>query len=117
MKRVLIAEHDSVHRDLIRDWLDEAGVRAVYADSPAEVAADICAIIVDVSCHQQARTALDSWRRAYPRATLVLVSGRFVAEDMSNHALAARLGVASVLAKPFTRADLWAALNLSPGGA
>jgi CheY-like chemotaxis protein len=113
MKRVLIAEHDSLHRDLIRDWLADAGVRAVYADSPAPVAADISAIIVDVSCQQQARAALDEWRSAYPRAALVLVSGRFVAGDMANRALAARFGVSSVLAKPFTREDLWTALDLS----
>jgi DNA-binding response OmpR family regulator len=113
VKRVLIVEHDSLHRDLIREWLDEGGVQAVYADSPAQVVADIDAVLVDVSGQQQARATVDSWRRAYPHVVLVLVSGRFFAGDMANHAMAARLGAASILAKPFTRADLWVALGLA----
>jgi hypothetical protein len=31
---------------------------------------------------------------------------------MANDAMATRLGVMRILAKPFTRADLWAALGL-----
>jgi len=31
---------------------------------------------------------------------------------MANDAMATRLGVTRILAKPFTRADLWAALGL-----
>jgi hypothetical protein len=42
----------------------------------------------------------------------VLASGRFAAGDMANDAMATRLGVTRILAKPFTRADLWAALGL-----
>lgn len=113
MNRVLIAEHDSLHRDLIRDWLEEAGVRAVCADSPAQVAAEIGAIIVGVPCQPQALGVLEVWRRSYPFATVVVISARFFAGDMANGTLACRLGVARVLAKPFTRADLWAALGLS----
>jgi len=117
VKRVLIVERDSLHRDLIREWLEEGGLQAIYADSTTPAASDIDAILVDVSCQQQAHATLDAWRRAYPRAALVLVSGRFIAGDMANDAMAARLGVTRILSKPFTRTDLWTALGLAPGPA
>jgi DNA-binding response OmpR family regulator len=112
VKRVLIVERDNLHRGLIREWLEEGGVQAVYAESTAQTAADIDAVLVDVSCQQQAHATLNGWRRAYPRAAIVLASARFSAGDMANDAMAARLGVTRILAKPFTRADLWAALGL-----
>jgi CheY-like chemotaxis protein len=115
VRRVLVIERDSLHRDLIREWLEEGGVQAVYADNAAATPADIDAVLIDVSCQQQAHATLDTWRRAYPRAALVLLSGRFFAGDMANDAMAARLGVTRILAKPFTRTDLWAALGLPPG--
>ena len=113
MKRVLVIERDSLHRDLIREWLEEGGVEAVYADAAGQAPADIDTVLVDVSCQQQAHATLNTWRRAYPRAAIVLASGRFSAGDMANDAMAARLGVTRILAKPFTRADLWAALGLA----
>jgi CheY-like chemotaxis protein len=113
MKRVLVVERDSLHRDLIREWLEEGGVQAVYADATDQAAAEIDTVLIDVSCQQQAHATLNTWRRAYPHAAIVLASGRFSAGDMANDAMAARLGVTRILAKPFTRADLWAALGLA----
>jgi CheY-like chemotaxis protein len=113
VKRVLVIERDSLHRDLIREWLEEGGVEAVYTDAAGQAPADIDTVLVDVSCQQQAHATLNTWRRAYPRAAIVLASGRFSAGDMANDAMAARLGVTRILAKPFTRADLWAALGLA----
>jgi CheY-like chemotaxis protein len=113
VKRVLVVERDSLHRDLIREWLEEGGVQAIYADAADQAPPDIDTVLVDVSCQQQAHATLNTWRRTYPRAAIVLASGRFSAGDMANDAMAARLGVTRILAKPFTRADLWAALGLS----
>jgi CheY-like chemotaxis protein len=113
VKRVLVVERDSLHRDLIREWLEEGGVQAVYADAADQAPAGIDTVLVDVSCQQQAHATLNTWRRTYPHAAIVLASGRFSAGDMANDAMAARLGVTRILAKPFTRADLWAALGLS----
>ena len=112
MKRVLIVERDSLHRDLIREWLEEGGAQALYAHATAQPPAEIDAVLVDVSCQQQAHATLNNWRRAYPHAAIIVASGRFSAGDMANDAMAARLGVTRILAKPFTRADLWAALGL-----
>ena len=114
MKRVLIVEHDSLHRELIGEWLAAAGVQAVWPEAPPHRVSDIDAILVDVACQQQAHEALVPWRRAYPQAAILLASGRFSPGDMANDAMALRLGATRILAKPFTRTDLWAALGLSP---
>jgi CheY-like chemotaxis protein len=113
MKRVLVIEHDRLHRELVGEWLAGCGVQALAADGVAAVA-DIDAILVDVACQQQAHAILKSWRRSYPHAAIVLASGRFSPGDMANDAMALRLGVTRILAKPFTREDLWAALDLPP---
>jgi CheY-like chemotaxis protein len=112
MKRVLVVEHDSLHRELIGEWLQAGGAQAIWPGSAAEPVADIDAILVDVTCQQQAHALLEPWRRAYPHAAVVLASGRFSPADTANDAMAMRLGATRILAKPFTRADLWAALGL-----
>jgi CheY-like chemotaxis protein len=112
MKRVLIAERDSLLRELIREWLEAGGVQGVYAEAGAGAPVDVDAVVVDVACQQQAQEALMSWRRTYPHALIVVASGRFSPGDMANDAMARRLGVTRILAKPFTRDDLWAALGL-----
>ena len=115
MKRILVVEHDSLHRDLIREWLEAGGAEAVsWPAGDMALPAHIDAILVDVSCQQEAHAVLGPWRRAYPCAAIVLASGRFTAGDMANDAMAMRLGATRILAKPFTRTDLWAALGLSP---
>jgi DNA-binding response OmpR family regulator len=112
MKRVLVVEHDNLHRELIGEWLEAAGAQAICPEAGADALADIDAILVDVACQQQAHAVLWSWRRAYPRAAIVLASGRFSPCDMANDAMAVRLGATRILAKPFTCGDLWAALDL-----
>ena len=112
MKRVLVVERDSLQRELISEWLRDSGVQILSAESAADGDAEVDAILIDVTCQQQAHETLASWRRAHPRAEIVLASGRFSRGDMANDAMAARFGVTRILAKPFTRKDLWAALNL-----
>jgi DNA-binding response OmpR family regulator len=114
VKRVLVVEHDTLHRELIGEWLAAAGAEAVWPEAPPQPLADIDAILVDVACQQQAHEVLLPWRRAYPQASVVLASGRFCAGDMANDAMALRLGATRILAKPFTCSDLWAALGLTP---
>ena len=110
--RVLLVERDSLQRELISEWLRESGVQILTEE--AARGAEVDAILIDVTCQQQAHETLASWRSAHPRAAIVLASGRFSRSDMANDAMAARFGVTRILAKPFTRKDLWAALNLRP---
>jgi DNA-binding response OmpR family regulator len=114
VKRVLVVERDRLHRELIGEWLAAAGAQAVWPEAARQRVADIDAILVDVACQQQAHEILLPWRRAYPRAAIVLASGRFSPGDMANDAMALRLGATRVLAKPFTCTDLWTALGLTP---
>ena len=112
MRRVLVVEHDRLLRELIREWLEDGGVEVMWPGAAAAAPADIDAVLVDVACQQQAHEMVRSWRRSYPRAAIVLASGRFSPGDTANHAMARRLGVTRILAKPFTRRDLWSALSL-----
>ncbi len=112
MKRVLVVERDSLQRELISEWLRESGVQILTEESAADGLAEVDAILIDVTCQQHAHESLASWRSAHPRAAIVLASGRFSRGDMANDAMAARFGVTRILAKPFTRKDLWVALNL-----
>jgi DNA-binding response OmpR family regulator len=113
VKRVLVAEHDNLHRELIREWLEAGGAEVVWPSAGGPADGNIDAVLVDVTCQQQAHAILVGWRRAYPRAALLVVSGRFSPADMANDAMAARLGATGILAKPFTRDDLWAARGLA----
>ena len=117
MRRVLVVERDSLHRDLIREWLEAGGMQAVWPQPGAQGPPDIDTVLVDVMCQQQAHAVLASWRRAYPRAAIVLASGRFSPGDMANDAMAVRLGATRILAKPYTRSDLWKALSVRPAAA
>lgn len=112
MKRVLVVERDSLQRELISEWLRESGVQILTEECAADGLTEVDAIVIDVTCQQHAHESLASWRIAHPRAAIVLASGRFSRGDMANDAMAARFGVTRILAKPFTRNDLWAALNL-----
>ena len=112
MKRVLIVEHDRLLEELIREWLEQGGAQGIRADDLQAAPAGIDAILIDVASQQQAHAVLRSWRCAYPRAAIVATSGRFPPGEVANDAMASRLGVTRILAKPFTRSDLWAALGL-----
>jgi len=114
VKRVLVVERDRLHRELVGEWLAAAGAEVIWTEGPGQPMPDIDAILVDVACQQQAHEILAPWRRAYPQAAIVLASGRFFPADMANDAMARRLGATRILAKPFTRIDLWTALELSP---
>lgn len=115
MRRVLVIEHDSLYRELIREWLEELGVQMVCPPTGAAPApTGIDAVLIDVASEQQAHEFVQPWRRAYPDAAIVAVSGRFCPGDRVNDAMAARLSVTRILAKPFTRTDLWTALGLTP---
>ncbi|MBV9345662.1 MAG: response regulator [Gammaproteobacteria bacterium] len=103
-----MSERDTLLRELVAQWLSEAGATAVtHASAPVD------AILVDISCQQDAHATRASWRRAYPHAALVLVSARFAHNAGADDAMASRLGVTRILPKPFSRAALWSALGLT----
>jgi DNA-binding response OmpR family regulator len=104
VKRVLVVERDTLLRALIGEWLAAGGMQAVYPDAQAlaVLPPDIDAVVIDVASPRQAHSVLECWRRAYPKAAIIAVSGRFSAAETAN-----------VLAKPFRCSELWAALSHS----
>ena len=114
MRRVIIVERDSLLRELMTEWLAAAGVQTVDAGMAAtsRIIDDVDAIVVDVQSPRQAHGVLMAWRQAYPNAAIIAASGRFLGTCASNDAAAERLGATKLLAKPFTRVELWTALGL-----
>jgi DNA-binding response OmpR family regulator len=121
--RVLIVERDSLLRALIGEWLAAAGAQPVYPGTDGgSPHPHVDAIVVDVENPRQAHEVLLPWRRAYPKAAIIAASGRFLGTCATGDGVASRLGATRILAKPFTRSELCAALSLdkdrtaSPGG-
>jgi DNA-binding response OmpR family regulator len=119
MRRVLVVERDSLLRALIAEWLAAAGAEAIIPDAelPSATARNVEAIVVDVEGPRQAHEVLSAWRKAYPHAAIIAVSGRFLGTCVADDSAAARLGATRLLAKPFTRQQLWTALSLRTSNA
>jgi DNA-binding response OmpR family regulator len=114
-RRVLIVEPDRLLRSLVAEWLEQAGMQAVFpANGPSEASADIGAIVIDIPSPPHADPVLQAWRRVYPRAAIIAASARFPAGRDTDDAMAGRLAVTKVLAKPYSRHELYAALGV-PG--
>lgn len=114
IRRILIVERDNLLRALVGEWLCAEGIETFFTEKSSAVVQveDVDAVIVDVARPCDSHGCLLTWRQAYPDATIIAVSGRFQNGDTGNGAMADRLGVSRVLAKPFTRTELWAALGL-----
>ena len=113
---IVIAETDPLMREIFERWLGEAGY-SVYCWSigsrPASVPASQGApvlLIADVStprlAHARVRDLQSVWA-----APILLVSGRFSRGVGECRQVANSLGVRTVLAKPFTREELLAAVE------
>jgi DNA-binding response OmpR family regulator len=116
--RVLVIEPDRLMRSLVAEWLEQVGIHAVFPpDGPRETAAleGIGALVIDIPNPPHADPVLRAWRRMFPEATIIAASGRIPAGDPMDDAMAGRLAVSKVLAKPYSRHALYAALGVSPG--
>jgi DNA-binding response OmpR family regulator len=110
---IVVVETDDLIRDLLERWLSEAGytVLTTGADTPLPEHSPSL-VIVNVSRPGHSGTLIRSLQAAYP-APILVISGRF-RRGLSASANAARqLGATKVLPKPFTRAELLAAVRES----
>ena len=114
--RVLVIEPDALLRTLVAEWLEQVGVHAVFpANGPCEASAQlegIAAIVIDIPGPPHADRVLKAWRRVFPKAAIVAASGSFPAGYDVDDAMAGRLAVTKILAKPFSLRELFAALGL-----
>jgi CheY-like chemotaxis protein len=120
MPRIVIIEEDKLMRELLVEWLSAEGysVRAA-APGDARVPDDADLLIVDVYMpRREGANRLRAVKAAYPEAPLIAISGQFRSGLFGSCTAAAALGVRQVIAKPFSRRDLLAAVHsvIGPAG-
>src|SRR2546423_13969469 len=114
---IVIIEEDKLMRELLVEWLSAEGysVRAVAPGAPqVPDKADLAIVSVYMPRHEGANR-LRAVKAAYPETPLIAISGQFRPGLFGSCTAAATLGVRQVIAKPFTRRDLLAAVR-SVGG-
>jgi len=110
---IVIIEEDKLMRELLVEWLSAEGysVRAA-APGDAQVPDTADAVIVDVYMpRHEGANRLRAVKAAYPETPLTAISGQFRPGLFGSCTAAAALGVRQVIAKPFTRRDLLAAVH------
>jgi CheY-like chemotaxis protein len=120
MSDIVIIEEDKLMRGLLAEWLSAEGysVRAAAAcDSRCADRTNL--VIVDVYMPRHAGAEkLDAVKAAHPRTPLIAISGQFRSGLAGSCTAAEALGVRQVIAKPFSRRDLLAAVHsvIGPAG-
>jgi CheY-like chemotaxis protein len=110
---IVVIEEDKLMRELLVEWLSAEGysVRAaVPGDAPVPDRADVVIVDVYMPRHEGANR-LRAVKAAYPETPLIAISGQFRPGLFGSCTAAATLGVRQVIAKPFTRRDLLAAVH------
>jgi len=69
--------------------------------------------VIDIPSPACAGPVLLAWRRRFPQAAIIAASGRLPAGRDADDAMAGRLAVTKVLAKPYSRQQLYAALGVA----
>jgi CheY-like chemotaxis protein len=113
MSSIVIIEQDKLMRELLMEWLSAEGhsVRAAAPGAaPTPDKADLVIVDVYMPRHEGAKT-LRAVKAAYPATPLIAISGQFRPGLVGSCTAAEALGVHQVVAKPFTRHDLLAAVE------
>jgi CheY-like chemotaxis protein len=109
--RIVVIEDDKLMRELLVEWLSAEGYSARTAAAGDVPAADTDLVIVDVYMPRHEGTnRLRAVKAAYPGTPLIAISGQFRSGLVGACSTAAALGVREVIAKPFARRDLLAAV-------
>jgi CheY-like chemotaxis protein len=113
MSSIVIIEEDKLMRGLLVEWLSAEGysVRAATpGDAQATDKADLVIVDVYMPRDEGAKT-LRTVKAAYPETPLIAISGQFRPGLVGSCTAADALGVRQVIAKPFSRHDLLAAVE------
>jgi CheY-like chemotaxis protein len=119
---ILVIEDDSIMREALTDWLQEAGygVRAAADGSAglAEVKLTVPAVVItDIQMPgTSGAVVIAELNRDYPQVPIIAISGLFNSGRGLNAAGALALGAERALAKPFRRAELLRAIEELVGG-
>jgi CheY-like chemotaxis protein len=120
MSSIVVIEEDKLMRELLLEWLSAEGYRVrAAAPEDAQVPNKADLVIVDVyRPRREGAKTLRAVKAAYPETPLIAVSGQFRSGLVGSCTAADALGVQQVVAKPFTRRDLLAAVEdvIGPAG-
>ncbi len=120
MSGIVIIEEDNLIRGLLVEWLSAAGY-TVSAAAPhaggAPAKADLVIVDVYMPRNEGAKT-LRAVEAAHPGVPLIAMSSQFRPGLFGSSTAAEALGVRQVIAKPFSRRDLLAAVRsvIAPAG-
>jgi CheY-like chemotaxis protein len=116
MDEIVVVDDDALIRELLVEWLSEAGYRVRQAGTGSEALhmlrgqpAGLLITDMDMPGRDGAQT-LEEARRLQPGLAVIAISGGARKGRRDWVATASDLGAASTLAKPFERADLLAAV-------
>jgi CheY-like chemotaxis protein len=117
---IVIIEEDPLMRDLLVEWLGAEGysVRAAAAGEVRVAPSRPDLLVVDVYMpRREGAKSLRDVRAAHPDTPLIAISGQFRPGLAGACSAADELGVEQVIAKPFSRRDLLAAVRSAIGRA
>jgi DNA-binding response OmpR family regulator len=113
MSDIVIYEDDDLMRALLQEWLNEAGyrVRAAARDRLRDLGGARLVIVSVYMPRDSGPQLVREIQAAHPGTPLIAISGQFRAGLSTVGATAQTFGVQQVIAKPFTRSDLVAAVS------
>jgi CheY-like chemotaxis protein len=121
---ILILEEDNLIHGLLEEWLVSAGYRVQSASlqqalSTGSRGESIDLILVDIYMPRHVGAEMVcAVQRAHPGTPVIAISGQFRPGLPGSSTAARALGARQVIAKPFTRNDLLAAVRavIAPAG-
>jgi CheY-like chemotaxis protein len=108
MPLISIYVENDLMRDLLEEWLSQAGyrVRAMSPDRVPEVAGTALVIVSISSPKRAGAPFLRALRTAYPGTPFIALSAQFRSDLSTGGSIAQSLGVQQVMAKPLSRVAL-----------
>jgi DNA-binding response OmpR family regulator len=108
MLNIVLYEGDFLMRDLLQQWLSEAGYHVFAANlRDAKINANVDLVIASIYMPKQAGAeVVRNLRNAHPGKPIIALSGQFRSGLCQAGATAQALGVEQVIAKPLVRGDL-----------
>src|ERR1700685_292082 len=110
---IVIYEEDHLTRNLLREWLGEAGYRVRRGElREAQSARPADLVIASIYMPKQSGSKwVRDIRAAHPGIPLIAISGQFRSGLRAAGETAQSLGVQQVMAKPLVRVDLLSAVR------
>jgi len=114
MGTIVVIDDDVAMRTLICEWLAAEGYRVRGLAAPDGGDADL--VIVNLlNLRAQGPQAMHEVRASYPRSALIGMSTQLARSLEGDSSLARALGVSRLVAKPFARDELLAAVAATAG--